>query len=38
MLTLERAKELNDSQVTEHHLIIHAMNDNIFSKQRIHQR
>ena len=26
MLTLERAKELNDSQVTEHHLIIHAKN------------
>ena len=26
MLTLERAKELNDSQVTEHHLVIHAKN------------
>ncbi len=26
MLTLERARELNDSQVTEHHLIIHAKN------------
>lgn len=26
MLTLERARELNDSQVTEHHLIIHARN------------
>ena len=26
MLTLERAKELNDSQVTEEHLIIHAKN------------
>ena len=26
MLTLEKAKELNDSQVTEHHLIIHAKN------------
>jgi len=26
MLTIERAKELNDSQVTEHHLIIHAKN------------
>ncbi len=26
MLTLERAKELHDSQVTEHHLIIHAKN------------
>ena len=26
MLTLERAKELNDSQVAEHHLIIHAKN------------
>ena len=26
MLTLKKAKELNDSQVTEHHLIIHAKN------------
>ena len=26
MITLERAKELNDSMVTEHHLIIHAKN------------
>lgn len=26
MLTLEKAKELNDSQVTEHHLVIHAKN------------
>lgn len=26
MLTLNKAKELNDSQVTEHHLIIHAKN------------
>ena len=26
MLTLKRAMELNDSQVTEHHLIIHAKN------------
>lgn len=26
MLTLERAKELNDSQVTEEHLILHAKN------------
>ena len=26
MLTVERAKELNDSQMTEHHLIIHAKN------------
>lgn len=26
MLTLEKAKELNDSQVTESHLIIHAKN------------
>ncbi|MBO4326061.1 MAG: hypothetical protein J5950_02170 [Clostridia bacterium] len=26
MLTLEKAKQLNDSQVTEHHLIIHAKN------------
>lgn len=26
MLTLEKARELNDSQVTEHHLIIHAKN------------
>lgn len=26
MLTLKRAVELNDSQVTEHHLIIHAKN------------
>ena len=26
MLTLERARELNDRQVTEHHLIIHAKN------------
>ncbi len=26
MLTIERAKELNDSQVTEHHLILHAKN------------
>ena len=26
MLSIERAKELNDSQVTEHHLIIHAKN------------
>ena len=26
MLTLERAKELNDAQVTEHHLVIHAKN------------
>ena len=26
MLTLERAKQLNDAQVTEHHLIIHAKN------------
>ncbi|MBP5311914.1 MAG: hypothetical protein J6112_03670, partial [Clostridia bacterium] len=26
MITLERAKELNDSQVTEHHLVIHAKN------------
>ncbi len=26
MLTLERAKELNDKEVTEHHLIIHAKN------------
>ena len=26
MLTLERARELNDAQMTEHHLIIHAKN------------
>ncbi len=26
MLTLERAKQLNDSQVTEHHLVVHAKN------------
>ncbi|MBP5166129.1 MAG: hypothetical protein ILP09_02595 [Oscillospiraceae bacterium] len=26
MLTIERARELNDSEVTEHHLIIHAKN------------
>ena len=26
MLTLERARELNDRQITEHHLIIHAKN------------
>ncbi len=26
MLTIERAKKLNDSRVTEHHLIIHAKN------------
>ncbi len=26
MLTLERAKELNDREVTEHHLVIHAKN------------
>ena len=26
MLTLERAKELNDSMVTEEHLRIHALN------------
>ncbi|MBQ4370455.1 MAG: hypothetical protein II784_05580 [Oscillospiraceae bacterium] len=26
MLTVERARELNDSEVTEHHLIIHAKN------------
>ncbi len=26
MLTLERAKELNDSQVSERHLIVHAKN------------
>ena len=26
MLTLERAKELNDAQMTEHHLLIHAKN------------
>ena len=26
MLTLERAKELNDAQMTEHHLLIHARN------------
>ena len=26
MLSIERAKELNDSRVTEHHLIIHAKN------------
>ena len=26
MLTLQRAKELNDSQVTEEHLILHAKN------------
>ena len=26
MLTIERAREINDSAVTEHHLIIHAKN------------
>ena len=26
MLTLERAKELNDREVTEHHLVIHSKN------------
>ena len=26
MLTLERARELNDAQMTEHHLLIHAKN------------
>ena len=26
MLTLERARELNDTMVQEHHLILHALN------------
>ena len=30
MLTLERAKELNDSMVTEEHLRIHALNVSAF--------